>query len=337
MRKWLFRSAIFVLVVVIVVAAAFYFSPRPGAFLLRTMFDMDNKTLQADLESSRRTDVTSIDDLAYREGDPDALLDVYFPANMPADAKLPTLVWTHGGAWLQGSRKYYVPFFQTYANQGFTVVAIGYSLAPGKQYPTPVLQVNDALKYITANADRLRVDTTKIFMAGDSAGSQITSQIATLATNPEYARAVKIEPAIAPEQLRGVILHCGFYDLVKFAQSAENSSSRIIAFGTSTMVWAYTGSSSPSDQLLKEMSAYHNATAKFPPTFISGGNADPLTDAYSKPFAEKLKSMGVPVTTLFFPPEHEPKLAHEYQFRMNQADAQRAFRESIEFMKSLAN
>jgi acetyl esterase len=333
MLKWVLRLLAFLLVVVVVVVAAFMISPRPGAFVVKTLFDMDNESLQAALESSRRSDVTAIDDVQYRENDADAFLDVYYPANTPAGTRLPTLFWTHGGAWIQGSRKYYTPFFQTYANQGFTVVAVGYSLAPGKQYPTPVVQLNDALKYVVANADRFHVDPTRIFMAGDSAGSQITSQVATLITSPDYAARMTIRPAIAPEQLRGVILHCGFYDLAKFAESAEMSPVRFLRFGMTSMIWAYTGSRTPSPQMLDEMSAYNHATNKFPATFISGGNGDPLTDAYSKPFAEKLQSMGVDVTTLFFPPEHEPKLAHEYQFRMNQPDAQRAFRESVEFLK----
>lgn len=336
MLKWIARIFGVLVILVGVVIAAFIISPRPSAWVVKTLFDMDNESLQAAQESSRRNDVTAMNDISYREGDSDALLDVYYPANTPEGAKLPTLVWTHGGAWIQGSRKYYVPFFQNYAKEGFTVVAVGYTLAPNKQYPTPVIQLNDALKYITANADRLKIDKDRIFMAGDSAGSQITSQVATLVTNPEYAARMKLTPAISPEQLRGLILHCGFYDLKKFAASAEISPVAFLRFGMTAMIWAYTGSKTPSAEMLDEMSAINHATAAYPATFISGGNADPLTDAFSKPFAEKLVSMGVPVTTLFFPPDHPVQLGHEYQFRLDQPDAQRALKESVEFLKARA-
>jgi hypothetical protein len=40
------------------------------------------------------------------------------------------------------------------------------------------------------------------------------------------------------------------------------------------------------------MSAFYYLTPEFPATFSSGGNGDPLTDAYSKPFAEKLEELG---------------------------------------------
>lgn len=335
MLKWLVRIAVVVVILGGAVWAAFMLSPRPGAWVVKTLFDMDNASLQAAMEPSRRTDVTAINDIPYREGDPDALMDVYFPANTAAGDRLPTLVWTHGGAWIQGSRKYYAPFFQSYANRGFTVVAVGYTLAPNKQYPTPVLQLNDALRYIDRNADRLHVDRSSIFMAGDSAGAQITSQVATLVTSPEYAARMKVEPGIRADQLRGAILHCGFYDIAKFAQSAEVTPVRFLRFGMGAMLWAYTGSKEPSAEMLDEMSAFNHATATYPPVFISGGNGDPLTDAYSKPFAEKLSGMGVPVTTLFFPAEHEPKLAHEYQFRLDQPDAKRAFDETVAFMRSI--
>lgn len=334
MLKWLFRIVVVLVVVVIVIAAAFMMSPRPGAFVVKALFDMDNKSLQADLEGSRKSNVASIDNINYREGDADAYLDVYFPSNTAAGTKLPTLVWTHGGAWIQGSRKYYVPFFQSYADQGFTVVAVGYTLAPNRQYPTPVLQLNDALKYIAANSEQLHVDAERIFMGGDSAGSQITSQVANLISSTEYAARMTIQPAIKREQLKGVILHCGFYDLAKFAESAEVTPVRFLRFGMSTMIWAYTGSREPSPRLLDEMSAINHATASYPPVFISGGNGDPLTDAYSKPFAEKLKSLGGDVTTLFFAPDHEPKLGHEYQFRLNQPDAKLAFDESVKFLRA---
>lgn len=334
MLKWLLRILAVIVLFVVVVVAAFMMSPRPGAWVVKTLFDMDNESLQASMESSRRTDVAAVNDIPYREGDGDALMDVYYPANTPDGAKLPTLVWTHGGAWIQGSRKFYVPFFQSYANQGFTVVAVGYTLAPNRQYPTPVVQLNEALGYVDANADRLHVDRSRIFMAGDSAGSQITSQVATLVTNPGYAARMTMQPGIRPEQLRGVILHCGFYDLAKFAHSAEITPVRFLRFGMGAMIWAYTGSRQPSAEMLDEMSAINHASASYPPVFISGGNGDPLTDAYSKPFAEKLQSMGVDVTTLFFPPEHDPKLGHEYQFRLDQSDAKRAFDESVAFLKS---
>ena len=36
-----------------------------------------------------------------------------------------------------------------------------------------------------------------------------------LITNPDYAREVGITPTLSPDQLRGVVLNCGVYDVRK--------------------------------------------------------------------------------------------------------------------------
>ena len=83
---------------------------------------------------------------------------------------------------------------------------------------------------------------------------------------------------------------------------------------------------------MAQMSTIDHVTAAYPAAFISGGNGDPLTDRQSRPLAAKLQSLGVPVSTLFFPPDHEPNLAHEYQFNIDTADAQDAFTRMIAFL-----
>ena len=83
------------------------------------------------------------------------------------------------------------------------------------------------------------------------------------------------------------------------------------------------------------MSTLDHITADFPQTWISGGNADPLTASQSQPFAAKLASLGVPVSTVFYPKDHEPKLEHEYQFHLNLTDAQNALTSTVDFLRSV--
>ena len=78
-----------------------------------------------------------------------------------------------------------------------------------------------------------------------------------------------------------------------------------------------------------------DVTADFPPTWISGGNADPLTDAQSKPFAARLTTLGVPVTSVFYDEGHVPALPHEYQFHLDRADAQTALDSTLAFLDSV--
>src|SRR5688572_31907014 len=52
-------------------------------------------------------------DERYDADDPDALLDVYFPAKTPRP--LPTIVWVHGGGFLAGHRGLVAPYLKILA------------------------------------------------------------------------------------------------------------------------------------------------------------------------------------------------------------------------------
>jgi acetyl esterase len=315
-------------VVLAIVVAAFVFNPTPGALLVRAVFERQAHDATAKLdEGAPVTDVTR--DLQYRESDADAYLDVYTPTGT-TDA-LPTIVWTHGGAWLAGNRTNYDGYYRRLAEAGFTVVSVGYSLAPGHRYPTPVLQLNDAHAYLLAHAEELHIDTERIVLAGDSAGAQLSAQLATAITVPDYATTLAFEPALKPQQLRGVVLNCGIYDV-----PAMEGGTGLIGWGVQQALWSYTGARDfGSSEAARQMSTLPVVTAEFPPVFITGGNADPLTVKQSKPLADKLAQLGVEVDALFYPDDHTPELSHEYQFDLSTQDARTALDRTIAFVGSV--
>ena len=323
-----------VVALVIIVALAFRFSPWPGALVIRAVFNHGGqKTLAAMEKRLPNYPVTVISDQQYRAGDKMAKLDVYVP-NMAVQqhTKRPVVIWTHGGAWLSGDKTNSAPYYKRLADQGFTVIALNYSLAPEKTYPTAVFELNDAYAYIMHNATRFSADTSKIFFAGDSAGSQLSSQMAALITNPSYAKEMDITPNLERSQLAGVVLFCGIYKMEALTQ-ANPTLPKIVSWGDDVAVWAYTGSRHKPAGPIRQMSAYYHVSKDFPPTFISGGNADPLTNVQSIPFGDELSSLGVPVTKLFYPADHKPALPHEYQFTFNQ-DGENAFTSTVQFLQA---
>ncbi|PTR32222.1 acetyl esterase/lipase [Rhodococcus sp. OK519] len=332
-HPWRRRSAWTAGVILAVVVGAivgFVTSPWPGSMIVRFVFDKSAQKTTEALGKHAPDGVTSISDQQYRAGDDDAYLDVYFPEGLTGTTgTLPTVIWTHGGAWISGHRTNYAPYYQLIADAGFTVVALDYSVGPEHTYPTAIGQLRDAHTYVLANAERLHIDPSRIVLAGDSAGAQLSSQLATIATNPDYARAVGIETALRPEQLRGVVLNCGIYDVPNMVGGPG-----IIGWGTTESIWAYTGTKDiANSEAVAQMSTLHHVTEQFPPTYISGGNADPLTEKQSKILASKLTGLGVEVTTLFYPDDHEPPLAHEYQFDLDHADGMNALAQTIEFLR----
>jgi acetyl esterase len=319
---------------VIVILLAFRLSPWPGALVVRTVFNKGgHKTLVAMQKALPNYPVTVLEDQQYRAHDKTAFLDVYTPNKaMQQNSSLPVVIWTHGGGWLSGNKSDDAPYFKRLADQGYTVIALNYGLAPGKPYPYALHQINDAYAYIQANAARFHANTNKIMLAGDSAGAQLSSQLAAIITNPAYAKEVNMQPNLQPSQLSGVVLFCGIYKMEGLTEP-DPTLPKIVGWGDNVTVWAYTGSKDKKSPLIRQMSAYYHATKDFPSTFISGGNGDPLTNAQSVPFASELQAMKVDVTTLFYPKDHTPSLPHEYQFTFNN-DGQKAFTAMLQFLQA---
>lgn len=276
-------SAVLVLAAGVVAAVtAVTASPWPGALLIRFVFGRDAAKVKTALEPHAPDDVRRIGNQRYGAG-PDALLDVYLSASVADGEALPTIVWTHGGAWISGNKRDAAPYFAILAAAGYTVVAPDYSVGPGRQYPTAVLQLNDALRYLHDNAERLHIDRTRIVLAGDSAGAQLTSQLAAIVTNPDYARAMGITPALDATQLKGLVLCCGVYNM-----AALDHLRGVLGWGFHIATWSYSGVRHyTSDPALKLMSTVDYVTADFPAAFITGGNGDGLTAIQSKPLASR--------------------------------------------------
>lgn len=326
-RKWFIRLSILLIIIIIAAVIGFKTSPWPGALVIRYVFEKGGKETSQKLEKHVPSGIASIKNEQYKTGDKDAYLDVYYPDTIQnTDKVLPTIVWIHGGAWISGSKDDVRQYLQILASYGYTTVGINYTIAPEKHYPAPLLQANEAFTYLQENSKRLHIDPYTFVLAGDSAGSQIASQFATLVTNQPYAQQVGIDPTIQPSQLRGMVLNCGAYDL-----ATANTSGEAGKF-LNSVLWAYSGTKDfRNDQKLQYASVINYVTDDFPPTFITAGNADPL-ESQSLAFADKLQKLKVTTNTLFYPDNHTPKLPHEYQFNLDNADGRRALSQIVTFL-----
>jgi acetyl esterase/lipase len=253
-------------------------------------------------------------------------MDVFTPAS--ATGPLPTIVWIHGGAWISGAKENVDPYLRILAAEGYTTIGVNYTIGPEGVYPLAVNQLNDALAYIDEHADELGVDPSQIVLAGDSAGAQLASQMATLITSKDYAEIMDITPALSSDQLIATVLNCGVYDLSALAELDG-----VAGWGFKSAMWAYSGTKTwAEDATGATMSTVDWVTADFPATYISGGNGDGLTWLQSIPMANRLEELGVDLTTQFWPAPHEPALPHEYQFHLDMPDARTALQKTIDFL-----
>lgn len=314
------------------ILAWFSLSPWPGAMIIRWEFEQNGAKTTAALQKHAPAGIATQQDLHYIPGNKDALLDVYTPQSAVDNKQLlPVVIWTHGGAWLSGSKSNSAPYYKLLAQAGYTVIAPNYSLAPDMSYPVPIHQLNAAHQYIVDNAAALSADVGNIVLAGDSAGSQLSAQMAALITSPAYAQEVGIVPALKPQQLKGTVLTCGIYKMEALADPTPELS-KLLSWGDNVTVWAYSGTNDFSKPVIRQMSPFYHITQDFPPSFITGGNGDPLTNTQSKPLADALQSLGVEVDQLFYEPGHAPALPHEYQFNLDTPDGQAALQRIIGFL-----
>jgi acetyl esterase/lipase len=151
-------------------------------------------------------------------------LDVYYPANVGATAKVPVLFWIYGGGFVRGDRNLPAPRDLTYSNvgtyfaqRGFLTIIPDYRLAPGVQFPEPHKDVYDAVRWAVKGIPQEfpQADTEQIFLMGHSAGA---SHVITATLHAETAQAYSdIRPRIA-----GLCLFAGPYHPTNdFAPSVE--------------------------------------------------------------------------------------------------------------------
>ena len=138
------------------------------------------------------------------------LLDVYYPNNTASS--LPTIVSIHGGGYVYGSKEIYRRYGMDMARRGFAFVNFNYRLAPKWKFPTPLWDTNKVMEWICKNAERYHLDPSRIILVGDSAGAQLASQYAAIATNSDYA--ADFNMSVPNIRIRALGLNCGMYDMV---------------------------------------------------------------------------------------------------------------------------
>ncbi len=272
------------LVVVVLLALCFALFAWPSALVTRWVFTGSNGELAARTDPWVQTDVEQSLDLEYTDGE---TLDVLRPAGLDGD--LPVVVWLHGGAWVGGDKADVRPYLEVLASQGRAVVGVNYSRAPGSSYPTPVEQTAEALDWVREHAADHDLDSSRIVLAGDSAGAQIAVEAALR------------EP---PGQIAGLLLQSGAFDPGWMVEELDGWSGWIVGRAVSSYV-------DPEDHAAARV--VDHVTADLPPVWVTSGDADPLR-SQTVELVARLEELGVDVTAHLPESAEGPPLGHEYQF-----------------------
>ena len=98
------------------------------------------------------------------------------------DAKLPCLVYYHGGGWVLGDLDSHDVLCRRIANDaGCAVMSVNYRLAPEHKFPAAYDDAIAAMHFAIAHPDQLSIDPAKVAVGGDSAGGNLAAAAALAA------------------------------------------------------------------------------------------------------------------------------------------------------------
>lgn len=95
---------------------------------------------------------------------------------------LPVVIYTHGGGWVLGDRETHDRLVRELTiGANAVVVFVDYDRSPESRYPIAVEESYAVLKHVAEHPDAFGADGSRIAIAGDSVGGNMTAVVALLA------------------------------------------------------------------------------------------------------------------------------------------------------------
>ncbi len=211
----------------------------------------------------------------------------YSPAG---DGPFPVVVFYHGGGWTIGDIDSHDKECRAIANGASAlVVSVDYRLAPEHPYPAAVEDSFAALQWIAANAASLGGDPSRIAVAGDSAGGNLSAVVSLLARD-EGGPALCFQALVYPAtDLREASVD-------EFPSRRENAEGPFLLLKTMDyFVGHYFGDDMTLGEHVNASPLLAASHANLPPALIATASHDPLRDEGAA-YAKALEAAGVPVT-----------------------------------------
>lgn len=213
----------------------------------------------------------------------------------------PILYFIHGGGFFAGSVDVVTEALKLFvANTNMIAFSIDYRLAPENPYPTGHTDSYAGLNWIQENAARFGGDPANIFVAGDSAGGNLT-QYCTNRALEDGTKAVRGQMLLYPTVNMGGVKdeHVNFskekYDIYPKHAKVINMSLDMMG-GATDGLGEFLGTN---DLMNKYLTPYMDVSPELPPTFVTVGEHDFLK-IETLAYARKLTLAGVDTTTIVY-------------------------------------
>jgi len=204
-----------------------------------------------------------------------------------ASGDLPVILYTHGAGWVFGDAHTHDRLIRELAaGTGAAVVFPNYSLSPEARYPTAIEEIYSVLEWVAEHGQEQGLDGSRIAVAGDSVGGNMTAAITLMARQ-------RSGPTLAAQVLFYPVTDASF-DTDSYHQFAEGYFLRRDA-----MQWFWDQYISDENQrneiTASPLRAEADDLAELPKALVITGEADVLRDE-GEAYARKLREAGVDVT-----------------------------------------
>jgi acetyl esterase/lipase len=216
-------------------------------------------------------------------------LRLYRPIGRAADARLPVLVYYHGGGWVIGDLETHDTLCRELANgAGCAVVAVDYRLGPENRFPAAVDDCIAATRWVRTNAADLGIDPALLAVGGDSAGGNLAA-VVTIAMRDSGDPPIAFQLLIYPAT-----------DMRRTAPShTSNGQGYVLTSDTITYFHDHYIDDAAHDLDWRASPLLHPDLSRLPPAFVLTAGFDPLRDE-GRQYADALSAAGVPAQYVCF-------------------------------------
>jgi acetyl esterase len=212
---------------------------------------------------------------------------IYRPAG--TSGTLPVVIFTHGAGWVFGDAHTHDRLVRELTvRSGAATVFVNYGLSPEHRYPTAIEEIYATLEWVAKEGAGHQLDPSRIAVAGDSVGGNMTAALTIMAKQ-------RSGPRISAQLLYYPVTDASF-DTDSYHQFATGYWLRRDA-----MQWfwdQYIGDDAQRGEITASpLRASLEDLAGLPPALVIVGEADVLRDE-GEAYAAKLRAAGVTVTTV---------------------------------------
>jgi acetyl esterase len=122
-----------------------------------------------------------------------------------ATGPVPLVVDVHGGAWCNGDLKDCEPRDLVLVRDGFAVAALNFRHA-GSGYPTSLVDINYAIRWLKAHAGQLGVRADAVGLSGQSSGGHLAMLSAMRPADPRYTAVASPNGAKVDATVKAVVM-----------------------------------------------------------------------------------------------------------------------------------